>query len=337
MSDGPHENPWRELAAPDAASGLSALRIADVGGAHWGLYWAVDWRRQCLLVLVHPEGLTSQHRWPKLRGLRIERQAASRGQEFLVFRLTDAEHRDIFYRLCTDLVGAARAARSEQEAVDVCIMRTWRWHRLLKRGRDGRLTAEEQKGLIGELTVLTDLLTPMIGITQGITAWVGPLGASRDFETGAVGIESKACAPLASRIRISSAEQLGSDEAHALFLHVSEIGAAVDGSSAALTVTQVVNSVREFIESQDTSALGEFEERLMAVGYSDGDDYADQLWLIGDATIFAVVEGFPRIIPSMLPSGVSGVRYWVILAECGPFRIEVADLSAAIARTSNDD
>ncbi len=337
MSEKVNENPWRDLGVPDATAGLSARRIADVGGTRWGLYWAVDWRRQCLLVLIHSEGLTSQHRWPTLRGLRIERQAASLGQEFLVFRLTDAEHRDIFYRFCTDLIGAAGTARSEQEAVDVCIMRTWRWHRLLKRGRDGRLTAEEQKGMIGELTVLMELLEPAIGSSQAVAAWVGPLGASRDFETGAAGIESKACAPLSSRVRISSADQLGSDEAHVLFLHVTEVAAAVDGSSAALTVTQVVQRVREFVESRDTSALGEFEERLMAVGYSDADDYSDQLWLIGDTAIFAVVDGFPRIVPSMLPSGVSDVRYQVALAECEPFRVKVADLSAAISGVSNDD
>ena len=337
MSDRAIENPWRDLTVPDPAAGLSARRITDVGDARWGLYWAVDWRRQCLLVLVHSEGLTSQHRWPTLRGLSIERQAASRGQEFLVFRLTDGEHRDIFYRFCTDLVGAAGAARSEQEGVDVCIMRTWRWHRLLKRGRDGRLTPEEQKGIIGELTVLMDLLMPTIGVTQAIAAWVGPLGASWDFETGTTGIESKACAPLASRVRIASADQLGSDEAHALFLHVTEVVAAVQGSSAALTVTQLVERAREFIESQDTSALGEFEERLTATGYDDADDYADQLWLIGDAAIFAVVEGFPRIMPPMLPSGVSDVRYQITLAQCEPFRVEAADLSAAISGSHNDD
>lgn len=331
MSDRAIENPWRDLTVPDAAAGLSARRIADVGGTRWGLYWAVDWRRQCLLVLVHSEGLTSQHRWPTLRGLRIERQAASGGQEFLVFRLTDPEHRDIFYRFCTDLVGATGAARSEQEAVDVCIMRTWRWHRLLKRGRDGRLTAEEQKGIIGELTVLMELLMPAIGVTQGIAAWVGPLGASRDFETGTAGIESKACAPLAPKVRIASADQLASDEAHALFLHVTEVAAAVDGSSAALTVTEVVERAREIIESQDTSALSEFEERLMATGYDDSDDYGDQLWLIGDAASFAVLEGFPRIVPPMVPSGVSDVRYQINLAECEPFRIEVGDLSPAIS------
>lgn len=337
MSGRSIENPWRDLTIPDAAAGFSARRIADVGDTRWGLYWAVDWRRQCLLVLIHSEGLTSQHRWPRLRGLRIERQTASRGQEFLVFRLTDAEHRDIFYRLCTDLVGAVGAARSEQEAVDVCIMRTWRWHRLLKRGRDGRLTAEEQKGVIGELAVLLDVVMPATGTTQGVAAWMGPLGASRDFETGAVAIESKACAPLAPRVWIASADQLESDDAHALFLHVTEVAAAVDGSSKALTLTQVVERAREFIESEDTSALGEFEERLAATGYDDADEYTDQLWLIGDAAIFAVLEGFPRIIPPMVPSGVSDLRYQINLVECEPFRIEVADLSSAISGNSIDD
>ena len=331
------DNPWKGLAVPDTTTGLSARRIAGVGSTRWGLYWAVDWYRHCLLVLTHPEGLRSQHRWPTPSGLRIERQVAEPGQEFLVFRLTDSDHRDIFYRFCADLVDAVGAARSDKEALDVCIMRTWRWHRLLKGGRDGRLTAEEQKGLIGELTVLMELVMPAIGMAPGVAAWAGPLGASRDFEIGTMGIESKAYVPLASTIRIASAEQLESDETHALFLHVTEIAVAVEGTSGALTVAEMVERAREFIGSQDTSALGEFEERLMAAGYNDADDYADQLWLIGDAAIFAVVEGFPRIIPPMVPSGVSDVRYQITLAECEPFRVEVADLSAAFSGTSNDD
>ncbi len=331
------DNPWKDLAVPDTTTGLSARRIAGVGSTRWGLYWAVDWHRHCLLVLTHPEGLRSQHRWPKPSGLRIERQVAEPGQEFLVFRLTDSDHRDIFYRFCADLVDAVGAARSDMEALDVCIMRTWRWHRLLKGGRDGRLTAEEQKGLIGELAVLMELVMPAIGVAPGVAAWLGPLRASRDFEIGTVGIESKAYVPLAPRIRIASVEQLESDETHALFLHAIEIAVGVEGTPEALTVTEMVKRVREFIGSQDTSALGDFEERLMAAGYNDTDDYADQLWLIGDPAIFAVVEDFPRIIPSMIPSGVSDVRYQITLAECEPFRVKVADLSAAILGISNDD
>ena len=331
------DNPWKDLVAPDTTKGFSARRIAGVGSTRWGLYWAVDWHRHCLLVLIHPEGLRSQHRWPTPSGLRIERQVGEPGQEFLVFRLTNSDHRDIFYRFCADLVDAVHAARTDKEALDVCIMRTWRWHRLLKGGRDGRLTAEEQKGLIGELAVLGELVMPAIGMVQGVAAWAGPLGASRDFEIGTVGIESKACVPLASTIRVTSAEQLESDETHALFLHVTEIAVAVEGTAGALTVTEMVKRAREFIGSQDTSALGEFEERLMAVGYTDADDYADHLWLIGNAAIFEVVEGFPRIVPPMVPSGVSDVRYQINLTECEPFRIEAADVSAAISGSHHDD
>lgn len=336
MSERANKNPWRDLMVPERA-GLSARRIADVGGTRWGLYWAVDWRRRCLLVLIHPEGLTSQHRWPTLRGLRVERQPAEGGQEYLVFRLTDTEHRDIFYRFCADLVGAAGAARSEQEAVDMCIMRTWRWHRLLKSGRDGRLTSEEQKGLIGEVAVLTGLVVPAIGIAEGIKAWVGPFGAARDFETGPAAIESKAVAPLASAVRIASADQLVSSDAHAVFLHLTEIAAAVDGVSDAVTVTEVVEQARQFIASRETSALGDFEERLMAAGYNETDDYSEQLWLTGDSSVFAVIDGFPRIIPAMLPSAVSDVRYQITLAACEPFRVEVTDVCAIISMTSNDD
>ena len=332
------ENPWRDLAAPSEASGFSARRIAGVGSTEWGLYWAVDSWRQCLLVLAHGTGIRSSHRWPTLRGLRIERLPEGSGRrDFLVIRLTETEHRDIFYRFCTDIVDAAATSDSDQGALDTCILRTWRWHRLLKGGRDGRLTDEEQKGLIGELVLLREHVVPVIGVSDGIRSWVGPLGALRDFEVETVGLECKACAPLAPTVRVASADQLGSTRTKPLFLHVIEVAPALDDASEAVSVTDVVDQVRQQVETKDVAALGEFEERLWAVGYDPADDYSERRWVIGSSSFFAVVDGFPRITTPMLPMGVMDLRYKILLAACERFRVEATAVMQRISGDINDD
>lgn len=291
-----------------------------------------------MLIATHEVGLRSQHRWPTLRGLRIERQPDEEGRrELLVFRLAEVQNRDIFYRFCIDIVDAVGAAESGQEVLDTCIMRTWRWHRLLKGGRDGRLTGEEQKGLIGELAFLEQHAAPAIGVGKGVRSWAGPLGAQRDFEIGTTGVECKAHAPMASTLRIASADQLDSTHATPLFLHVIEIAEDRGDVAGAVTVTEVVDRVRLLIEASDMGVRGDFEERLWAVGYDREDDYTDRRWVIGTTSFFEVAAGFPRVTPRMLPAGVTQVCYRVALAQCEEFRVDAATVANSLSGDGDDD
>lgn len=215
-------------------------------------------------------------------------------------------------------------------------MRTWRWHRLLKGGRDGRLTMEEQKGLIGELAFLEQHVVPAIGVGQGVGSWVGPLGAQRDFEIGIAGVECKAHAPLAPTLRIASADQLDSTHATPVFLHAIEIAEDRGDVAGAVTVTDVVDRVRRLIEGSDMAVRGDFEERLWAVGYDREDDYADRRWVIGSTSFFRVVDGFPRVTPRMLPAGVTQVCYRIALAQCEGFRIDAAAVANSLLGDGDD-
>ncbi len=317
---------------------MSARRIPAVGSTAWGLYWAVDSQRNCLLVLQHESSRPPTHRLPALRGLHVETQPSEDGSRKLVIvRLTDGEHRDIFYRLCLDIVESTRLARSAEEAVDRLVVRTWRWHKLLKGGRDGRLSGEEQKGLIGELVVLERHLLPLVGTAGAVRSWVGPLGAPRDFAIGLVNVEAKARAPLATTLPISSAEQLDSTNLARLFLHVTEVAEALGGSPSALTVTDVVRQTRDTITALDMSAERDFEERLLAAGFDWADDYSDRRWLVGEISLFEVAEGFPRITPGSIPTGVEDVCYMIALSQCQGYRVDRGDLAHAITGEHNGD
>ena len=330
--------PWRDIKVPRESSSISARRIPEVGSTAWGLYWAVDSHRHCLLVLQHDSSRRSSHRLPALRGLQVETQPAEdEVRKLVIVRLTDGEHRDIFYQLCLDIVESTRLAQSAEEAVDRLVVRTWRWHRLLRGGHDGRLSGEEQKGLIGELLVLERHLLPVIGAADAVRSWVGPLGAPKDFRVGLVGVEAKARAPLASTLPISSAEQLDSTDEARLFLHVTEVAEALEDSASAVTVTDVVRETLDTIAAQDLSAERDFEERLLAAGFDWGDDYSDRRWLVGKESLFEIVEGFPRITPGIVPAGVDDVRYMIVLSSCEDFRVERSDLVIAISGENDGD
>ena len=111
--------------------------------------------------------------------------------QLLALKLLDSNQRDIFQTLCLDIISTAAQADSEAEAVSAALMRTWRWHHLLRVGRGTLLSPEEQKGLLGELFVLERLLLPRMDASSAVTAWRGPLGAPKDFEIARVAIEAK--------------------------------------------------------------------------------------------------------------------------------------------------
>ena len=329
------DDPWTAIDPPTGDAGISARRIPDTGSHAWGLYWAMDSQRHCLLILQHRSVDRCFRRLPRLRGLRVEAlPTEDQSGERLIIRLTDSEHREVFYRFCMDVVDATSPSRSEAEAVERFLVRTWRWHRLMRAGGDERLSHEEQKGLIGELCVLERQLLPVIGAVDAVQAWTGPLGASKDFQVGWIGIEAKTRSPHVFTIRISSAEQLDETGTTRLFLHITEVSES-PGDPASVTITDVASRVRDTIAALDMSAAIQFEERLGATGFDWNDDYSDNPLSVGDVSLYEVRDEFPRITPSTFLPGVENVHYAIALSRCESFLVDMTILPQTIFGEAN--
>ena len=329
------EDPWSSISPPSQAARISARRVEQ--STRWGLYWAVDSDRNILLILQHGSGSRQSRQLPKLRGLRVEEQTADVGSdERIVIRLTDQEQREIFLRFCHDIIESTALAKTEQQAVERFLARTWRWHRLLQGDRDNRLGDEEQKGLIGELVVLEKYLLPALGPMASVRCWTGPMGTPQDFEVSRIHIEAKAQGFAARRVTISSEHQLKSCDADTLFLHVTEVVTATEGATDAFTVTRVARRIRTMIARHDMTAVELFEERLIATGFDWTDDYSDKPWLVMGESLYEVRNGFPRITPSMFPGGVGNVRYTISLPDCEAFRVAPTALVTAISGVADD-
>jgi len=330
-------DPWKPLPPPDKLTTLSS-RLVDPRLA-WRLYWALDADQSCLLVLRHDPVNRPANKLPKLHGLEIRLQVPdSAGPAVLMLRLKEREQREIFHRLCEDVISATRLAKSEKEAVEMFLARTWRWYRLLRGDRGDRLSDEEQKGLIGELKVLQHILIPCVGVQAAVSSWTGPLNSPKDFESGKICIEAKARRGAAMPfVEISNEFQLDTEGISTLILNVLEIASATIENKKAVTVTTLAREVLDEVQEKDSSAVEMFETRLLAAGFDWSDDYSDRKWLLGDERIYIVRDAFPRVTPGMHPTGVSRIRYSISLQECEKYRTDTATVRQLLIGGGDDN
>jgi hypothetical protein len=325
-----NENPWVNLPAPGIADTMSAQRV-DAENP-WGFFWARGIENEYMLVLTHKKDSMPQGRLPKLKGIELTvADENTDSDRILIFKLLDSAYIDIFFRLCTDIVCSAVKAEKEKEAVGCALARTWRWHHLLRGGGDGRLSPEEQKGLIGELFVMEKYLLPNLTATNAISAWQGPLGAPKDFELGRICVEAKArrsgSAPF---VAISSEHQLDDADIDALFLHVVALDNATPDNGSKFSLTDVASRVKKEIESASIEVVDEFDGKLIAAGFNWGEDYSDSLWQEGQSRVYKIEDGFPRITAQAVSSGVSNVKYAIDLSNCEPFIVSAEELTDMI-------
>lgn len=313
---------------------ISARRVDEDGS--WDFFWGRDVDGRVLLLLRHGGAPVPSRRLPHLRGIDVLEMAPEADERsILCFRLLDSEHRDIFQSLCEDIVGSAATATTEDEAVAVALMRTWRWHHLLRGGGNSRLSAEEQKGLIGELLFLEREILTRYSAAEGLRSWRGPLGSPKDFEIGSVCIESKARRGAATPyVAISSEHQLDDHGLHALFLHVIDLHPAPDDVDAE-SVDDVARRVRGLVATQDPAVLEEFEMLLASAGFRWSDEYLDSRWEQGATQLFRIKGAFPRLIGDQMLPGISRVTYAVALQNCEPFRVDVTALDDALGEAED--
>jgi hypothetical protein len=321
-------DPWTEIGPAGTGGSVNARRV-DPQHPH-NFFWARDAGGRPMLVLQHASASTSDLKPPVLQGIEVDaREHVSDGDSALLITLKRQEDREIFHRLCADIVEAARRCTSERDAVREAIARTWKWHALLKRQSDGRLSSEAQQGLVGELLFLERLLDRAVP-ASALEFWRGPLDEPRDFVGNGNAVEVKARQAGLGHVLISSEAQLA-DGSGELALVCVEISPAAELMEGSFTLDQLVNRVRARTQSLDPSSLAVLNALLAAAGWLEEHVYDDRCWVVGTIDAFAVREGFPRITPAQLQPGVSNVRYRLDLLACAPFQRPFEDALSMIS------
>ena len=297
--------PWDEIQTP--RTDFTVVRVPNTTGVP--IYWGRDTSAQCLLILELTGDFTDQLRRDgvSLNGIGVDIRLGDKpGQQRFVLTLARHIDSDLFLGLCATLIDSLRDIGSSPTALAVALAHLKRWKAFLS-GRHARLLSpEEVRGLFAELQILRRLYRDTLSQSEAVDAWGGPDDTHQDFIFANRAIEVKSVSGRdRSSIRISSEDQLESlsDELFLLTQRLSEMPDA----DAALSLNELVSEIEG--ELSDADAIEAFSSKLSGMSYAPLKSYDFPRFVVSGGQSYRVVNDFPRLIRSELPTGIMKVKY----------------------------
>ena len=311
-------NPWSLIDPPQ--NDVSARRVDHTHVLN--LFWARDFLGRYLFVYeMPPEDAPSRIELPSLMGIQAVYVPANGqvSQTRLVLVLNEKSNWELFLALCNDLVQATRFAQDTLSAVHIVVRRLTRWQEFLKRRPSDLLTEDKIKGLIGELLFVRLHLAPKFGIGMAVQFWQGPEGLPQDFNIGDSAVEVKCrSGATAPYVTIRSADQL-CPQLNEMYLFVVTLGKTIPEAPDAVNLPSLVSDLRDMLQADGSDKIERFNDLLHLVGYVDTDRYLEFSYVLSNAVMYRVVDGFPRICSDEIHHGIVRLSYDIKLSECHPY------------------
>lgn len=235
-------------------------------------------------------------------------------RNFLLFKLLNSEHRDIFSVLCEDLIMTVASLKNEEKLLIELISRFEKWKSLFDKMALHGLTPEEQRGLFGELILLKKFLISFDESSIVLSSWVGVEKQIRDFQYKHWGVEVKTThGNNHQKIMISSERQLDTSNLEHLFLFHLSVESRLNSGE---TLNLIVDSIRLLLESNFVS-LNKFNNKLLEAGYFENhrNKYSETGYFIRKETFYMVERDFPRIEENDIRNGVGDVKYSIVISQ----------------------
>lgn len=260
---------------------------------------------------------------PELKTSAFDSQISQRPDKTWLYMLRLVENKliSVFETLCIDLVNEVSITEKEEAAINLLKKRVRSWEKLFAASFDGLLNRSQVIGLIGELTLLLDLIgSRKLSQASALAAWQGPYGSDQDFIMVDSAIETKTIRDDLNEVGISNIEQLNTDRFPQLQLVVYRYRDVAPEDTSAISLNVLADKVASKF-SHDPILLHEFKTLMLEVGYVYQESY-DQLAIsIVNKDAYAITDNFPRLTPSMLIKGVTEVKYQISLLYTDPFKL----------------
>lgn len=200
--------------------------------------------------------------------------------------------------------------------LSVTLAQIKRWKAFLAGRKARTLTAEEVRGLFGELTFIRQLIREGFTEKKALESWQGSEGSHQDFIWGNKSVEIKCLSGRErSTVRISSEDQLEAVNDN-LFLRVFRL-ADMSGSEKARSLNDLAREVEGVFS--DSEALENFSNKMAKAGYVELHEYDNPKFIVAEEKSYRVTNEFPRLIRSEIPEGVVRVGYEIELESIKPF------------------
>lgn len=241
----------------------------------------------------------------------FRQQRTELGSWMLFLRLKRRELRDVFARLCQDLIDSLAVASSDQEVISSIHSRIRLWQQLFELNPSGVLATHEIKGLTAELLyMLRHLERGSRAAGEMVNAWLGPSRCDQDFIFSTDSVEVKAIGPSSELVSISSLQQLQSDRP--LSLSIWTLRQAAPTESSAFTLNGLVLKIEGYLQS-DPSSLAAFRDRLLSAGFVHSSAYDKIAFEPLNEETYSVSGDFPRLTERDVAPGIGNATYTLSL------------------------
>jgi hypothetical protein len=245
----------------------------------------------------------------------------------LTFILLDNELEEIFYLFIENLFETIKFLENEEQVIVNTSNTISKWKRLFDKIRPNLLTEEQQKGLMGELLFINELIKNGISISVSINNWFGPDFFNKDFIIENTGFEIKTTSQDRPVIKISSEQQLDSQDLKSLFLVQFVLEERKNNGNS---LPEIISNLREILKNEYAEKLI-FENSLLKTGYNDNDAirYVKKYEVI-EVVMYNVEDDFPKITKSILPKGVFNSVYNLEVPFLEKFKINNPNILSLI-------
>jgi hypothetical protein len=260
------------------------------------------------------------------RGIAVEPVEGGAGKLAFFLREQPGTPEGVFPAVMEDVLEAGEAA-PPGKGLRVALERFSSWQAALSKQR-GEMSAQEARGIFGELVAARDLLVPQLGMGRMVQVWRAPEDDHpHDFVGKGWELEVKTFLAPGDAFHVNADGQLDPEPSNRLFLATVSLEAAEDGISLHELAEQMLDE-----KELEAGVREDLKNALIRRGgmARSLDVEATRRYRVGSLELYEVREGFPRIAPKQLPRGVSAVRYEVSLGACGEFRTDAGTLATSI-------
>lgn len=246
------------------------------------------------------------------------------GYAACILQAASSDQNDVFTVLAQDVLEELSKQNDADKYIETLKKRILKWRDFFKNPAKNKLSERTVIGLIGELSFIKEMNEDGIDIASDL--WNGPINAAQDFQGNRVAMEVKtAVSNSLDRVHISSEEQLDDSERDALFLVVYR---AERNDATGITLPVLIKDTARMLSERQRLS---FYAKLICMGYSADDaSLYNKGYSVKEQKVFAVKEGFPRVLRPDLPQGIMDINYQLSLQSCEGFESSREEIVSAI-------
>ncbi|WP_426582713.1 PD-(D/E)XK motif protein [Mucilaginibacter sp. R-33] len=280
---------------------------------------------RALLIDFNIDLSTADFKFQRFRGVEIQILHLPDKQELAVI-LMENSLSGVFTLLVEDMLSEMSDCSNESMALAAAFRIIGLWKRMFENLSPDGLTAEQQRGLFGELYFMRQAVNEGISPALMLESWQGPDAANQDYIINNIGVEIKATAANHASIQISNEWQLSSAHLDKLFLYLLEL---TERKGEALTLNSIISELRNTFGT-NPALMDNFSQKLIRAGYLDEHTalYQRKDYVVRRISAFQVTTGFPKISGEDVPDGIHSITYKIEPAACDDYRIEPDNLFA---------